>query len=315
MPPDFLEMVQYQNTLKRKYTFEGKGLHSGQKVRMTLVPAEAGTGIRFLRKDVSDDAFIPAVVDYVTLTNRGTTLEKDGLKVSTIEHILSCFYALGVDNAVIELDNFEAPILDGSAKPYTDAICPDGLLTQDAPREYYNVTEPLHFLDEKTGSELTILPAESFSADLTIDYGSKVLGVQTSHYDEGMDYAAEIAPCRTFVFFHELEFLYSNGLIKGGDLENALVIVEHPVPEETVRKMASLFNVEHIDVKPDGYLDNVVPRFTNECARHKMLDILGDFSLVGYRIRGRIVANKSGHRVNTEMARLIRTQMIGNNRN
>jgi len=304
-------MIQYQNTLRRKYTFEGKGLHSGQKVRMTLTPAEAGTGIRFLRKDISDSAYIPAVVDYVTVTNRGTTLEKDGLKVSTIEHVLSCLYALGVDNAVIELDNFEVPILDGSAKPYADAICPDGLLPQSSPRKYYQVTEPLHFLDEKTGSELTILPADSFSADLTTDYNSKVLGVQTSHYDENVDYAAEIAPCRTFVFFHELEFLYSNGLIKGGDLENALVIVEHPVSDETVSKMASLFNVEKIDVKPDGYLDNVTPRFVNECARHKMLDILGDFSLVGYRIKGRIIADKSGHKINTEMARLIRARMKG----
>ncbi len=302
-------MSTSQNTLRKIYLFEGKGLHSGQKVRMRLLPAPENTGIRFLRKDVGDDAYIPAVVDYVTMTTRGTTLENNGIKVSTIEHVLSCLYALGVDNAVIELDNFEVPILDGSASAYVKAILSDGLQTQNAPRKYYDVTETLHFQDEKTGADLVIEPCDSFTADLTIDFNSKVVGVQTFHFDENTDYASQIAPCRTFVFFHELEYLFSKGLIKGGDLENALVIVEHPVSEETVRKMAVLFNVKTIEVKPNGYLDNVIPRFDDECVRHKMLDMLGDFSLVGYRIRGRIVAYKSGHKVNTEMARLIRAAM------
>jgi len=303
-------MIQYQNTLKKTYSFEGKGLHSGQKVRMRLLPAPENAGIRFLRKDVSDDAYIPAVVDYVTMTNRGTTLEKDGVKVSTIEHVLSCLYAMKVDNAVIELDNFEVPILDGSALAYATEISKDGLQGQNAERRCYTVTETLHFQDETSGAELTIEPAGSFSADLTIDFNSKVIGVQTAHFDGNVDFATEIAPCRTFVFFHELEFLFSNGLIKGGDLENALVIVENPVPDETIKKMATLFNVEKVGVKPDGYLDNVVPRFPNECARHKMLDILGDFSLVGFPIKGKITAYKSGHKVNTEMAKLIRASMM-----
>jgi len=303
-------MVQYQHTLKKIYSFEGKGLHSGQKVQMRLLPAPENTGIQFLRKDVSDNACIPAIVDYVTMTNRGTTLEKDGLRVSTIEHVLSCLYAMKVDNAVIELDNFEVPILDGSALAYATEISKDGLQEQKAGRRCYTVRETLHFQDEKSGAELTIEPAESFSADLTIDFNSKVIGVQTAHFDENMNFASEIAPCRTFVFFHELEFLFSNGLIKGGDLENALVIVENPVPDETLGKMASLFNVKTVGVKPDGYLDNVVPRFPNECARHKMLDILGDFSLVGYPIKGKITAYKSGHKINTEMAKLIRASML-----
>jgi len=304
-------MALYQNTLKKIYTFEGKGLHSGQKVRMRLLPAPADSGIRFLRIDVSDDAYIPAVVDYVTMTNRGTTLENNGIRVSTIEHILSCLYAMGVDNAVIELDNFEVPIMDGSASAFAGVLAADGLQPQDAPRNYFNVTETLHFKDEQTGADLVIEPADSFSADLTIDFNSKVVGVQTFHFDENTDYVSEIASCRTFVFFHELEYLFANGLIKGGDLENALVIVEHPVSDETVRKMAALFNVETIEVKEDGYLDNVVPRFHDECVRHKMLDILGDFSLVGYRIKGKITAYKSGHKVNTQMARLIRASMSG----
>lgn len=302
-------MALYQNTLKKIYVFEGKGLHSGQKVRMRLLPAPSDSGIRFLRRDVAEDAYIPAVVDYVTMTTRGTTLEKDDVKVSTIEHVLSCLYAMGVDNAVIELDNFEVPIMDGSAASYAEAISSDGLQQQDSPRKYFTVTETLHFHDEKTGADLVIEPSDSFSADLTIDFNSKVIGVQTFHFDGNTDFASEIAPCRTFVFFHELEFLFANGLIKGGDLENALVIVEHPVSDENVRRMAALFNVDTVEVKPNGYLDNVAPRFPNECVRHKMLDILGDFSLVGYRIKGKITAYKSGHKVNTEMARLIRASM------
>jgi len=302
-------MALYQNTLKKIYVFEGKGLHSGQKVSMRLLPAPADTGIRFLRRDVSEEAYIPAVVDYVTMTTRGTTLEKDGVKVSTIEHVLSCLYAMGVDNAVIELDNFEVPILDGSAVSYAEAISSDGLHQQDVPRKYYTVTKALHFHDEKSGADLVIEPSDSFSADLTIDFNSKVIGIQTFHFDDSTDYVSQIAPCRTFVFFHELEYLFANGLIKGGDLENALVIVEHPVSDEVVRKMAALFNVDTVEVKSNGYLDNVFPRFPNECVRHKMLDILGDFSLVGYRIKGKITAYKSGHKVNTEMARLIRSSM------
>jgi len=302
-------MATYQNTLKKIYAFEGKGLHSGQKVRMRLLPAPENTGIRFLRTDVSEDAYVPAVVDYVTMTTRGTTLENNGIRVSTIEHILSCLYAMGVDNAVIELDNYEVPIMDGSARVFAEAIMADGLHAQSAPRKYFTVTETLHFHDENTGADLVIEPSDSFSADLTIDFNSKVIGVQSFLFDENTDYASEIAPCRTFVFFHELEYLFSKGMIKGGDLENALVIVEHPVSDETVRKMAELFNVQTIEVKPNGYLDNVEPRFPDECVRHKMLDVLGDFSLVGYRIKGRITAYKSGHKVNTEMARLIRASM------
>jgi len=302
-------MAAYQNTLKKIYAFEGKGLHSGQRVRMRLLPAPEDTGIRFLRIDVADDAYVPAVVDYVTMTTRGTTLENNGIRVSTIEHVLSCLYAMGVDNAVIELDNYEVPIMDGSASAYAEAVMADGLQVQNAPRKSFTVTETLHFQDEKTGADLVIEPSDSFSADLTIDFNSRIIGVQTFHFDENTDYSREIAPCRTFVFFHELEYLFSKGLIKGGDLENALVIVEHPVSKETASKMAALFNVENIEVKPNGYLDNVVPHFQNECVRHKMLDMLGDFSLVGYRIKGRIVAYKSGHKVNTEMAKLIRASM------
>ena len=306
-------MQDNQRTLRKEYIFEGKGLHSGKKVKMTLCPAPEGSGIRFLREDLGPDAVIEAVADYVTTTQRGTTLEKGEIRVSTAEHLLSAFSGMGVDNALVRLDSLEVPILDGSALPYVRAIAADGLQEQDAPRTYYSVKEEVTVEDPASGSRITISPAEDFSVDLTIDFNSHVLGVQEIHYDGAVDYASEVAPCRTFVFFHELEFLFNNNLIKGGDLENALVIVEKPVSEDALSRMAALFNVEKVGVLPDGYLDNVRLHFPNECARHKLLDLIGDFSLIGTRIRGRVTARKSGHRINTDMARIVR-EMIKNNK-
>ena len=276
---------------------------------MRLSPAPVNHGIRFHREDLGPDAVEEAVADYVTYTQRGTTLEKGQVRVSTLEHLMSAFCGLGVDNALVTLSSFEVPILDGSALPYVKAICADGLQEQDAPRKYYTVTEPVHYRDEGTGAEITVLPAEDFSVDLTIDFNSHVLGVQKVHFDQTMDFAKEIAPCRTFVFFHELEFLFKNNLIKGGDLENAIVIVEHPVPDEDLARMSALFNVDKVDRLPEGYLDNVRLHFPDECARHKMLDLLGDFFLIGCRIKGHVVAQKSGHKINTAVARIVRERM------
>lgn len=308
-------MSDRQNTLRREYIFEGKGLHSGQNVRMKLSPAPVNHGIRFLRQDLGDNPVIEAVVDYVTYTQRGTTLENGEVRISTLEHLMAAFYGLGVDNALVTIDNFEVPILDGSALPYVRAIAPDGLEEQDAERQYLVVRKPIHYKDDKTGSEITVLPAEEFSVDLTIDFNSHVLGVQKFHYDNSVDFATEIAPCRTFVFFHELEFLFKNNLIKGGDLENALVIVEHPVPEEDLARMAALFNVDKVDRLPEGYLDNVRLHFPDECARHKLLDLIGDFSLVGRHIKGHVIADKSGHRINTAVARIMREEILRNGNN
>jgi UDP-3-O-[3-hydroxymyristoyl] N-acetylglucosamine deacetylase / 3-hydroxyacyl-[acyl-carrier-protein] dehydratase len=306
-------MNDFQKTLRQSYTFEGKGLHSGLKVTMTLSPAPINTGIVFVRKDLGDDVRVEALVDYVTHTQRGTTLEKNGVKVCTIEHVLSTFVGLGVDNAFIYLSSFEAPIMDGSAKPFAQAIIKDGLEEQSAPRKYFKINEKIYFKDEKTGAELTILPSEDYSIDLTIDYNSHIMGVQHASYDSAStDYATEIAPCRTFVFFHELAFLYKNNLIKGGDLENAIVIAEHEVPQDELDKMAELFNVRSIKRVPEGYLDNIALRFPNECARHKLLDVMGDFSLAGTRIKGKVIANKSGHKINTQVAGLIRKASLKN---
>lgn len=300
-------MIQMQKTLKRSYTFEGKGLHSGLFVSMTISPAPVNTGIIFVRKDIGDDAQVAAISDYVTHTQRGTTLENGEVKVSTIEHILSTFIGLGVDNAYIYLTSFEAPIMDGSAKPFVEAILPDGLQEQGEPVKYFKVKEEISYKDPNTGSELIIMPDDDYKIDLTIDYNSKVLGVQTAHYSsESTDYAAEIASCRTFVFFHELELLLKHNLIKGGDLENAIVIAEHPVDQQELDKMAALFNVTSVKRVPEGYLNNISLRFPNECARHKLLDVIGDFALIGYRIKGRVIANKSGHQINTQMAKILR---------
>lgn len=295
-----------QQTLKQTYTFKGKGLHTGLQVTMNLHPAPENHGIKFQRTDLEGEPIMDAVVDYVTTTSRGTTLESGPIKISTIEHILSALSGLGVDNALIQLDAPEAPILDGSAKYYAEAICKDGLEEQNADRKYFEIKEKIYYKDEKTGAEITILPDDKFSIDLMIDFNSKVLGHQYARFTNETDYAAEIAPCRTFVFFHELEPLFKNNLIKGGDLQNAIVIVENQVPQEELDRLADLFHTPKLERIPSGYLNHLELRFSNECARHKLLDVIGDFALIGFPIKGKIIANKSGHQINTIVAKIIR---------
>lgn len=305
-------MTERQHTLKCKYTFKGKGLHTGRNVTMVLEPAPAGHGIKFKRTDIGEDAVIDALVDYVTTTARGTTLEKGDVKISTLEHLMATFNGLGIDNALVSIDAQEVPILDGSAKPYVEAICKDGLVEQDATRKYVELKEKIVYKDEKSGSEIVIMPDDHFSVDLMIDFNSKVLGNQYSRLDENTDFAKDIAPCRTFVFFHELEPLFKNNLIKGGDLDNAIVIVEHPVPQEELDRLAGVFNTSSLERAPEGYLNHLELRFQNECARHKLLDLIGDFSLVGAPIKAKVIAYKSGHRINTEVARIVR-KLVENN--
>ena len=305
-------MSEKQHTLKCKYTFKGKGLHTGRNVTMTIEPAPANHGIKFRRVDLGEDAVIDASVDYVTTTARGTTLEKGDVKISTLEHLMATFSGLGIDNALVNIDAQEVPILDGSAKPYVDAICADGVVEQDAQRNYVELKEKIVYRDEKTGSEIIIMPDDHFSVDLMIDFNSKVLGNQYSRLDGNTDFAKDIAPCRTFVFFHELEPLFRNNLIKGGDLDNAIVIVEHPVPQEELDRLAGVFNASSLERAPEGYLNHLELRFQNECARHKLLDLIGDFSLVGMPIKGKVIAYKSGHRINTEVAKVIRKLVLEN---
>lgn len=269
---------------------------------MTVCPSPAGTGILFLRKDLGPEAFVPACASLVSNTARSTSLTLDGVTVMTIEHLMSAFTGLGIDNALVELDNIEVPILDGSANPYVEAFLKAGIVEQDASRQYLTLPRTVEVNDPETGSWIKAEPADAPSYDLTIDFNSKVIGVQSAHWDEGVDYATEIGPCRTFVFFHELEFLLSQNLIKGGDVDNALVVVEHPVSDEQVRRVASVFNRPVMNVNPDGYLDNVRRHFPNECARHKLLDLMGDLRLAGGFLNARITGFKPGHTMNTRMA-------------
>ena len=297
--------MQLQQTLRKSYSFEGKGLHTGKVAKMTVGPAPVDTGIRFVRTDIGIDAIVDALAENVTSTARSTTISMGEASVSTIEHILSALTGMGVDNALIEIDNVEVPILDGSAKPYIDAIWHDGFEQQDAPRRYIQISEPVEITNEK-GSVVRIEPAEEFSYSIGIDFNSRVLGVQKAMWDDSILYPEEIGRCRTFVFFHEIQFLFANNLVKGGDVDNAIVIVEHPVTEEQVNQMSALFNVPALKVREDGYLSNLQLRFPNECARHKLLDLIGDLRLCGGFLKAKVTAEKAGHGINTNAAKAVR---------
>lgn len=292
-------MKERQKTVKKSYTFEGKGLHTGLHCKMTILPAPADHGIVFKRKDIGEEALVEASWSNIAGTARSTAICKDGIDVVTIEHLLATFYGLGIDNALVEIDSTELPILDGSARPYAEAFLADGLHLYDAPRRYLEIREPFSFEDTESGSSLQVLPADNFSAEVEIDYGSKVLGVQKAQFSEGDDFASAIAPCRTFCFIHELEFLLNHNLIKGGDMDNAIVIVENDVDEKTLSRLKKIFNVENLDRAPEGYLNNLTLHFENECARHKLLDLIGDFALAGHPLKARIIARKPGHAINT----------------
>ena len=301
--------MQLQQTLKKSYTFEGKGLHTGKVAKMTIKPAAADTGIVFRRTDIGEDAKVPALAEYVSSTARSTTISCGEATVGTIEHVLSALTGMGVDNAEIDIDNVEVPILDGSAKPYIDAIWKDGFQEQDAPRRYVELKEAIEVRNDEKGSVVRIEPAEEFSYDIKVDFNSRVLGVQNARWDDSVVYAEQIGVCRTFVFFHEIEFLFNNNLVKGGDVDNAIVIVEHPVTDEQIDRMSKLFNVPALKVREDGYLSNLVLRFPNECARHKLLDLIGDLRLCGGFLKAKVTAEKAGHGINTTAAKAVRQSL------
>lgn len=301
--------MQRQQTLKKSYSFEGKGLHTGRVAKMTINPAPANTGIRFRRTDLGEDSYVDALAENVSNTARSTTISCGEVSVATIEHVLSALTGMGVDNALIDIDNVEVPILDGSAKPYIDAIWADGFQEQDEPRKYIELTEAVEIRYDDKGSVVRIEPAEEFSYDIKVDFNSRVLGVQNARWDASVVYPEQIGVCRTFVFFHEIEFLFKNNLVKGGDVDNAIVIVEHPVTDEQVSKMSELFNVPALKVREDGYLSNLVLRFPNECARHKLLDLIGDLRLCGGFLKAKVTAEKAGHGINTEAAKAVRNNI------
>lgn len=273
---------------------------------MVVMPAPVDTGLVFRRVDLEGCPEVEALAENVSNTARSTTISKGDASVSTIEHILSALTGLGVDNAYIEIDNVEVPILDGSAKPYIDAMWADGFEQQDAPRRFIELKETIEIRDDEKGSLVRIEPADEFSYDIMVDFNSRVLGVQHAVWNPSVVYAQEVGVCRTFVFFHEIEFLFKNGLVKGGDVDNAIVIVEHPVTKEQVQNMSELFNIPALEVREDGYLSNLVLRFPNECARHKLLDLIGDLRLAGGFLKAKVTAEKSGHGINTTAAKKIR---------
>ena len=298
--------MQFQQTVRKNYSFEGKGLHTGKVATMVVMPAPVDTGLVFRRVDLEGCPEVEALAENVSNTARSTTISKGQASVSTIEHILSALTGMGVDNAYIEIDNVEVPILDGSAKPYIEAMWADGFEQQDAPRRYIEINETIEIRNDETGSVVRIEPADEFSYDIMVDFNSRVLGVQHAIWNPSVVYAEEIGVCRTFVFFHEIEFLFKNGLVKGGDVDNAIVIVEHPVTPEQVQNMSELFNIPALEVREDGYLSNLVLRYPNECSRHKLLDLIGDLRLSGGFLKAKVTAEKSGHGINTEAARKIR---------
>lgn len=296
-----------QQTLAAPISFSGKGLHTGVHVSMTVNPAPDNSGIVFRRIDLENTPTVPALCEYVTDTSRGTTIEKGEAKISTVEHILSALWSMGVDNAVIDIDAPETPILDGSAREYVQRITETGLVEQKADRKYYEVTEKQVYTIPDKGVAIIIYPDDEFTVSVHVDYNSKVIGNQYATLDMYNDYAEKIAPCRTFVFLHELEPLLNMNLIKGGDLDNAIVVVENPVSDQQLEHLKKVFGKEDIRVT-DGYLNNLQLRSSNELASHKLLDLLGDFALLGMRIKGRVWATRPGHFANTEfMNQLKRT--------
>jgi len=302
-------MAEKQRTLKAPISFKGKGLHTGLEVSMTFHPAPDSHGYIFKRIDLPGQPLINALAENVVETSRGTVLEENGARVSTIEHVLASFVGMGIDNVLVEVDGPEAPILDGSAREYAEAIYKTGAVDQQTDRKYFILKEKVEYYDEEHGIHIIAYPDKIQSINVLIDYNSHVLGNQYASLEELENFKDEIAPCRTFVFLHELEYLVRNNLIKGGDVDNAIVIVDRKMEQEELDRLADLFNKPHVSVQPEGILNNVDLRFPNEPARHKLLDLIGDLALVGRWFKAKIIATRPGHQSNNEFARALRQVM------
>ncbi len=295
-----------QQTVKGNVEIKGVGLHTGEKVYMTIKPAQAGSGIRFKRTDLEGQPEFKADVDYVVDTSRGTTLEHNGARVATVEHLLASFYGLGLDNALVEIDGGEVPILDGSAFQFMEAIEKVGLEELDAKRVFISIGENIELIDEEKGAEIVATPAADLRITTMIDFNSHVLGTQNAFLKNIKDFKKEISPCRTFCFLHEIEQLHANNLIKGGDIDNAIVVVDRVLAQDELNRIATIFNKKDIKVEETGILNNIKLHFPNEPARHKLLDVLGDLSLTGYPIKANIIAYRPGHKTNVEFAKIIK---------
>ncbi len=297
------ECLIKQRTLGKEISLKGVGLHTGKEVTLTLKPAPINFGYAFIRVDLEGSPVIEADANYVINTQRGTNLEKRGVKIHTSEHVLAALVGMEVDNCILELNAPEPPIMDGSSKYFVEAIEKAGIIEQEAPREEYIVKDAISYLDEESGSEIIVMPAEEYQVTTMVDFGTKVLGTQNATLKSLKEFKDEISNARTFSFLHEIEMLLENGLIKGGDLNNAIVYVDKELSPSTMEKLRIAFKKDSISVKPNGILDNLTLHHPNEAARHKLLDVIGDLALIGTRIKGKVIANKPGHHVNTQFAK------------
>ncbi len=295
-----------QHTIKKSASLSGVGLHTGLTVTATFYPAPDNHGVKFKRIDLEDQPIIKAEVSRVSSTNRSTTLQKGDAKVITVEHLLSALSGLSIDNVMIELDGPEIPIMDGSAMPFVAILQEAGRQEQTEDRDYFVIEEPISYKNEETGAELLAIPSDDFQVTTMIDFNSDVLGQQYAYLEKLEHYTTQIAPCRTFVFLHELEYLLKQNLIKGGDLNNAIVIADRPVSQENLDQLAKQLEKPSITVDKQGILNTVDLKFQNEPARHKLLDVMGDIALVGKPIKGKIVATKPGHKANVAFAKLLK---------
>jgi UDP-3-O-[3-hydroxymyristoyl] N-acetylglucosamine deacetylase/3-hydroxyacyl-[acyl-carrier-protein] dehydratase len=302
----------YQHTIKEELSVSGTGIHTGQSVTICIKPSPPNSGIVFKRVDLPNQPVIKADVDNVVETNRSTTIESNGARVNTIEHLMAALVGMQIDNAVIEIDGEEVPILDGSAGPFVAALEGAGIQQQDAEKIYYTIDHNITFVDEQKKVEMVALPYHDYRINTLIDFNSPVLGTQHASLKNIADFKKEVAPCRTFCFFHELEALIANNLIKGGDINNAIVVVDKPITAEQVQRISKVFHKEDVEVSSEGILNNLELRFPNEPARHKLLDVVGDLALVGFPFKAHIIANRPGHAANVQFAKKIKEHIKKN---
>ena len=308
-------MIKNQKTIKNEISLSGVGLHTGKKVTITFKPAAVNHGFSFTRIDLQGAPTIEAKAEYVVNTQRGTNIEKNGVQIQTSEHVLAAAIGLDIDNLNIEIDSSEPPIMDGSSKYFVEALEKAEIQEQEAPIEEYVVKEIISYKDEESGSEIILMPADEYQVTTMVDFGTKVLGTQNATLERMSDFKDEISAARTFSFLHEIEMLLENDLIKGGDLNNAIVYVDKELSESTMNKLQKAFNKKDIKVKSNGILDNLTLHWANEAARHKLLDVIGDLALVGVRIKGKVIANKPGHAVNTMFAKKLAKLIKADKRN
>jgi UDP-3-O-[3-hydroxymyristoyl] N-acetylglucosamine deacetylase/3-hydroxyacyl-[acyl-carrier-protein] dehydratase len=298
-----------QHTIKDQFTLRGVGLHTGKEATMTFLPADINHGIKFQRVDLPGQPIVDADVDYVVDLSRGTTIEHNGARVNTVEHTMAALAGTEVDNVLIQLNGPEPPIMDGSSMPFVEALEKAGFEEQNALRNFFDITEAINYKDESRNVEIAALPLDDYRLTVMVDYNSPILGSQHASLNDIRDFGKEIASCRTFCFLHELEMLYKQGLIQGGDLNNAIVVVDRVVEDSELQHLARLFNKEYVEVKNEGILNNVELRYKNEPARHKLLDLVGDLALAGRPIKGQILAARPGHAANVAFAKKLKKVM------